>query len=76
MTTKIVDDLRPIQSVVTLGGEAGEWWAVGRGNTTRIEAYHENGQMALVPWLAIYEGDEIVFRVNGAAVEYIGYDAP
>lgn len=72
MTKKIANDLRPIQSVAMPGGGG---WAVGRENVTKIELYFENGQMAEVPWLAIYEEDVIAFRVNCAAVEYIGYDA-
>lgn len=72
----IKNDVRPIQSVLTMGGAipAG-WWAVGRMNVTKIEPYFENGQMAVVPWLAIYEGDVITVRINGAAVEHISYDA-
>lgn len=70
----IENDTRLIQSVI-MPGEGGRWWAVGRENVTRIEAYFENGQMAEVLWLAICEGDAIAFRVNCAAVEYIGYDA-
>jgi len=68
------DDIRPIRSVVGIG-ETGLYWAVGREGVTRIVPYGENGQGAEVPWLAIYEGDSITFRVNCAGVESISYDA-
>ena len=71
---KIEADPRPIQSVTMPGEGSLGWWAVGRENITKIELYFENGQMAEVPWLAIYEGNAIAFRINCAAVAYICYD--
>lgn len=70
----IVEDTRPIQVAVTVG-EGGKWWRVGRENVTKIEAYQEAGHGAYVPWLAIYECNEnITFRINCTAVEYVGYN--
>lgn len=66
-------DLRPIQSITTIGGD-GRRWRVGDLGITKIEPYSENGQGAKVPWLAIYKGDSIAIRVNCAAVEFIRYD--
>ncbi len=40
---------------------------------TKIEPYHENGQMAPVTWLAVWEGDQIVARLNTAHIAEIGY---
>lgn len=69
----IFDDTRPIQSVSTIG-ETGEFWAVGSDGVTKIVPYREAGQGAYVTWLAVYKGDYIVYRVNCAAIEFIGYD--
>lgn len=69
----LVNDNRPIQSVTM--AESGRWWAVGREGVTKIEPYLEAGQGAMIPWLAICEGDDIGARVNCAAVECIFYDA-
>ena len=69
---RMKDDARPIQPL-TIAGEGGAWWAVGRDGITKIEVYLENGQMAQVPWLAVYRGDSIATRVNCAAVEWIDY---
>lgn len=69
----LVNDTRLIQFVTT-AGDGGEFMAVGKEGITKIAPYTENGQMAAVPWLAIYKGDDIIVRVNCAAVEYIFYD--
>ncbi len=42
----------------------GEWFVqVGIPNITRIRAYGEPGHMAMLPWFAVYNGDEILMRV-------------
>ncbi len=69
---KLENDSRPIQLVVT-PGEGGSFWRVGHKGITKIETYFENGQMALIPWIAVYEGDSVKFRINCASVEYIAY---
>ena len=45
---------------------------VGSNGVTKIVPYHENGQMAAVPWFAVYCGDEIWRRYDAAGmwVEY------
>ena len=63
---------REIQSVEMMGNY-GSSWRVGRDNVTKIAPYGEPGQGAEVPWLAVYKGDDVAFRINCAAVEYIGY---
>jgi len=42
--------------------------------TTSIVAYEEHGQMNNVVWFAVYEGDRITRRINGAMVECVEYE--
>ena len=57
----ILQDEQPIMSI--------EWedsvsrFAVGTGGITSIVAYGEYGEHSIVTWLAIYLGEEIVYRV-------------
>lgn len=37
---------------------------VGRNGITEIKQYFENGQMAAVPWFAIYKGENIFTRMD------------
>jgi len=57
------------------------WWhslshplsfTVGEDGVTRIEPYDDSGQMGMVPWLAIYSGDDIMARgdASGAIIYY------
>ena len=41
---------------------------VGEGGVTRIVAYGEAGQMALVPWAAIYKGEFLWKRIDLAGM--------
>lgn len=65
-------DDREIQSLDAGGATAGEY-LVGRGGITAIRYYEETGQGAMVPWFAIYIGDAIKTRINGAFVERVIY---
>jgi hypothetical protein len=47
--------------------------SLGANGVTKIEAYDEVGQMAYVPWFAIYVGNEIVRRVNAVYVVEVVY---
>ena len=47
--------------------------AVGYSGVTRIERADENGEMARVPWFAIYVDDKLVSRVNGKYVVEVCY---
>jgi hypothetical protein len=75
MTLPMAGDDRPIKSV---------WWdddygsqiEVGRQGVTRIESYHEPGQMALVPWIAVYKGDYLEQRINPASLGGVVYEEP
>jgi hypothetical protein len=65
-------DKREIESVwVATASEEG-FWKVGSCGITKIEIYLEDGQMAGVPWCAIYHGDEIKnrFDMAGMGVTY------
>lgn len=73
MPEVIFDNEHLIKSVCTIG-ENFKLWNVGERGITKIIPYREAGQMAHVPWLAIYRGDNIVLRVNCIAVEFIEYD--
>ena len=42
---------------------------VGVRNTTKIVVVMENGQMAGVPWFAVFEGDKLTTKYNGALLE-------
>ena len=72
MLEMAIDDNRPIKSITTRG-DGGVTWCVGHRDVTRIVAYGENGQEAAVTWFAVYTGDHLASRVNGAAVEHIWY---
>lgn len=57
------------------------WWdddygsqvEVGNQNVTKIEAYHEPGGLGNALWFAVYCGDSITQRVNGASVAGVAY---
>ena len=66
--TGIVIDPRPIVQVIAAGGRI-----VGPHGVTKIVPYSEDGQMAGVPWLAVYRDEVIIMRVNCATVESIHY---
>lgn len=42
--------------------------AVGENGITDIVVYKEAGEMAYVPWLAVYKGREILFRLPARMV--------
>jgi len=70
--TRIPDDDRPITMLVFPYEEV-SYYKVGAGGATRIVAYNECGQMEVVPWFAVYEGDVLTIRVNAAHVETVHY---
>ena len=51
-----------------------EW--VGKNGVTRIEVVSECGQMARVPWFAVYRGDVLFQMFNAAQVGSVIYAAP
>ncbi len=66
----MVRDDRPIDSV--FWGDGDKCFVVGHESVSKIVAYYENGQMAGVPWFAIYVGDVLVARkcAHGCSVHY------
>jgi hypothetical protein len=65
---KLLHDTREIDSVwVATNSEEG-YWKVGLGGVTKIEIYGENGQMAIVNWCAIYQGEKITSRFDMAGM--------
>lgn len=73
----IPEDKREIQAI-WLDDQNG--WSVGRASPsgftalcTRIVAYEELGQMACVPWFAVYDGDVLVVRVPAHRCQVVRY---
>jgi len=60
-------DARPITSIVWADGNA--IIKAGTDGVTKIVAYTECGQMAHVPWLAVYKGDEVYCRLDATGKE-------
>ena len=59
-------DNREIYQVVLRSGNIEDYenYTVGRNGITKIKQYFENGQMAAVPWFAIYKGENIITRMD------------
>jgi uncharacterized protein (UPF0218 family) len=68
----MLDDPRPVEIFARGEGDTEEWWKVGSRDVSKIVIYGEPGQGAMVPWAAIYCGDEIVARADcaGATIFY------
>lgn len=64
---KMKDDPARIKCLIWDDSD-GSQMQVDSDGITEIVAYHENGQMAGVPWLALYRGDEILARVPSEQV--------
>jgi hypothetical protein len=74
---KTLDDKRPIYWVGTPTNWEGEAeFMVGQGGVTKILAYGENGEMAEVTWLAIYQGEGVWVRLPASQCTGIGYRLP
>ena len=56
--TELSRDPRPITGV-WFHDQENSGWAVGP-RVTKIEAYDENGQMANVPWIAVFNPDDTI----------------
>ena len=70
MAIRMIDDTREIADI--FDGEA--FWRVGGSSgITKIEVYEENGEMAAVPWFALWAGDAIKCRINAARITGISY---
>lgn len=66
-------DPRPIAAIWHAGEDAGGWTTsqsvAAQFRCDKIVAYGENGQMATVPFYAVYRGEEIIARVPAQMVE-------
>jgi len=63
----IIEDQREIGGVY-FDDEEGSRFQVGENGVTSIKAYGENAEYCLVPWLAIYRGEEIWQRLPAGRV--------
>jgi len=73
---EMLEDKRPITGIGFPGDPGPLWATVGTGGVTAIVAYGETGQMAYVPWLAVYEGEHLMMRINACHVLVYYGDAP
>jgi hypothetical protein len=75
MKDQITKDERTISGLVIDDNQRAYDWnpTVGNNGITKIVAYDEAGEMAYVPWFAIYADDNLVRRVNGKYVVEISY---
>jgi hypothetical protein len=68
----LVDDEREIESI-WFPGDTGGSYSVGRGDIEKIVTYYENGQMAMVPWFAVFRNGKLSQRINAATVMTVNY---
>jgi len=69
--TMLSKDTRTISHVIL---PAGDIYSVGgKAGITDIIAYDENGELAPVPWIAVYKGDFLFARMPARQVLEIGY---
>lgn len=59
--TPLTQDDTPIEAIYWPGEGAGGH-KVGELGITNIIAYDENGDMAYVPWLAVFRNDKLIMR--------------
>jgi hypothetical protein len=67
---RVMEDDRPIDCI-SLNPEG--FFKVGVLGTEKIEAYGEAGEMAQVPWFAVWKDGVISQRVNGKYVDCVTY---
>ena len=64
--TELTKDPRPITEVHWIAGSGGH--SIGYHGVTKIEAYCECGHWSMIPWIAVYKGDQIWIRFPADAV--------
>ncbi len=75
MIDGLLDDSRSISSVWWDEGMSG--YEVGLGNVTKIVPYQDYGNGAMVPWLAVYQGEHLQVRINVCVLGVeIAYTSP
>lgn len=66
-TKTMFQDQRAIHSIEDLSKKDGLFFMVGVNGTTAIEIYGEPGNFSMIPYLAVYRGDEILLRAPAQA---------
>lgn len=66
----VVDDHREI---VEIWYEPDGVMTVGSIGITKIQAYREYGQLGFVAWFAVFKGDVVWQRINGAFLAGVKY---
>ena len=66
----IMEDEREISDITGIGDM---WHSAGRFGVEKILPYHENGEMALHVWFAVYKDGKIWARVNSSHVADVMY---
>ena len=64
-----MSDFKQGQEVKSIYWPEGGESTVGKGGIERITVVMENGQMAGVPWFAVWKEGKIVSKFNGAMLE-------
>jgi len=72
---QLTADPNPISTIAFGPTPDDAGYSVGVNGVSRIEPYHENGEMAPVAWLAVFIGDTIIARVPARMV-FIVYQPP
>ncbi len=75
MSFPIIDDAREIKLLVWADPDQ-PCYQVGAAGVTSIRPYTEKGQVQEVPWFVVYMGDQIISRVNAAAIAEVCYLYP
>ena len=48
-------------------------FSVGGGDVSEIRETEENGEMAWIPWVEVWNGEKLLFRSNQHKLEHIIY---
>lgn len=63
----------PIREICYFSAEGNpHTFAVGKG-CTEIREIEENGELAFIPWVEVWDGDKLLFRANQHNLEHIFY---
>lgn len=56
----------PVEKIVEARVDEPVIFTLGIDGVTLIEIYGEHGQMAMVPYVAVYQGEKCIFRANAS----------
>jgi hypothetical protein len=66
-------DRPPIRMICYIDAQGNpHTFTVGRG-CTEIREVEENGEMAFIPWVEVWDGDKLLARFNQHKLEHIIY---